>query len=268
MRYGLTMREEESNNNDLDGKLRDYFRAEDLELETPLDLWDSIAPRLGEQRRPGWRRRLLAALISMPFWAPEARKALAVGMVLVVAVGLVYFGVSLTTDGGAEQPQASRPAATTAPDSRLSAYRETADDPTVSASRPSAGTETVPLAAGPVAIVIGAAGETLAFNTDSITAVSGSEVTITFNNPSAVNSHNFVVVQPGTKDAVAADGTAAGPNNNWVPPGDSRVVANTVLIGPGESGTVTFIAPAAGTYQFVCTFPGHNFTMFGDFIVN
>jgi hypothetical protein len=29
-----------------------------------------------------------------------------------------------------------------------------------------------------------------------------------------------------------------------------------------------FTAPAAGTYQFVCTFPGHNFTMFGDFIVN
>ena len=66
------------------------------------------------------------------------------------------------------------------------------------------------------------------------------------------------------KDAVAAD---AGPVNNWVPVNDSRVIGSTVLIGPGESGQATFTAPPAGIYQFVCTFPGHNFTMFGDFVV-
>ena len=76
-----------------------------------------------------------------------------------------------------------------------------------------------------------------------------------------------MIVQDGTKDAVAADGTPAGPANNWVAPGDSRVIANTALLGPGESGDVTFTAPVPGTYQFVCTFPGHNFTMFGDFTV-
>ena len=76
-----------------------------------------------------------------------------------------------------------------------------------------------------------------------------------------------MIVQDGTKDAVAADGTPAGPANNWVAPGDSRVIANTELLGPGESGDVTFTAPVPGTYQFVCTFPGHNFTMFGDFTV-
>jgi azurin len=70
------------------------------------------------------------------------------------------------------------------------------------------------------------------------------------------------------KDAVAADGTAAGPANNWVPPGDARVIANTILLDPETFGEVTFTAPASGTYQFVCTFPGHNFTMFGNFIVN
>ncbi len=129
-------------------------------------------------------------------------------------------------------------------------------------------TETPPVAAGPVAIAVGAVGETLAFNTTSITADSGSEVTITFENPSANNQHNLVIVEEGTKDAVAADGTAAGPANNWVKPGDDRVIANTELLNPGTSGEVTFTAPAPGTYQFVCTFPGHNFTMFGNFIVN
>jgi azurin len=67
---------------------------------------------------------------------------------------------------------------------------------------------------------------------------------------------------------VSADGTGAGPGNNWLPVDDSRVIGNTMVLSPGQSDTATFTAPAAGTYQFVCTFPGHNFTMFGDFIVN
>ena len=124
-----------------------------------------------------------------------------------------------------------------------------------------------PAVAGPVAITVGAAGETLTFDTSSFSASSGAEVTVTFDNPSANNQHNLVIVQSGTKDDVAVDGTAAGPTNDWVSPGDGRVIANTALINPGGSGDVTFTAPSAGTYQFVCTFPGHNFTMFGDFIV-
>ena len=129
-----------------------------------------------------------------------------------------------------------------------------------------AGSDT-PVAAGPVALAVGAVGETLSFSETSITATSGSEVTITFDNPSSNNQHNLVIVQDGTKDAVATDGTTAGPANDWVAPGDARVVANTALLAPETSGDVTFTAPAPGTYQFVCTFPGHNFTMFGDFIV-
>ena len=125
-----------------------------------------------------------------------------------------------------------------------------------------------PAVVGPVALVVSAVGETLTFNTNSVSAKSGSEVTITFDNPSANNQHNLVVVQAGTKDAVATDGTTAGPTNDWVSPGDERVIANTALINPGGSGDVTFTAPSPGTYQFVCTFPGHNFTMFGDFIVD
>jgi uncharacterized cupredoxin-like copper-binding protein len=39
------------------------------------------------------------------------------------------------------------------------------------------------------------------------------------------------------------------------------------LLNAGASEEVTFTAPAPGTYEFVCTFPGHNFSMFGDFTV-
>lgn len=117
-------------------------------------------------------------------------------------------------------------------------------------------------------ITIGVKGDSLQFDTNQISVESGEEITITLANSSGVNTHNLVIVQDGTKDAVAANGTAAGPANNWVIPGDARVIANTVLLGPVDSGEVTFTAPAPGTYQFVCTFPGHNFTMFGDFIVH
>jgi azurin len=121
--------------------------------------------------------------------------------------------------------------------------------------------------AGPSALEIGVNGDALTFDKDSIEVASGSEVVLAFNNVSGINQHNWVVVQAGTKDAVATRGTGAGPGNDWVQPGDADVVANTKMLLPGESGEVRFTAPAAGTYQFVCTFPGHNFTMFGDFVV-
>ena len=117
-------------------------------------------------------------------------------------------------------------------------------------------------------IDIGTDGDALKFSEEALSASSGSSVTVTFNNGSAVNQHNWVLVQDGTKDAVATDGTAAGPAAAWIKPGDERVVASSKLLDPGDSEAVTFTAPAAGTYQFVCTFPGHNFTMFGDFTVN
>ena len=110
-------------------------------------------------------------------------------------------------------------------------------------------------------------GDALEFRHKFMFALADREIVVTFNNSSSVNSHNLVIVESKTKDAVAADGTTAGPANNWVPPGDDRVIANTVLLDPGTSGEVTFTAPAPGTYQFVCTFPGHNFTMFGEFSV-
>jgi|TARA_Y100000310_G_C20253367_1_gene610165 azurin len=117
-------------------------------------------------------------------------------------------------------------------------------------------------------LVIDVNGDALQFDLDSLTATEGSDVVVTFNNSSSVNSHNWALVEAGTKDAVATDGLAAGQDNHWLPVNDSRVVGSTIVLGPGESADATFTAPAAGTYQFVCTFPGHNFTMFGEFTVN
>ena len=115
-------------------------------------------------------------------------------------------------------------------------------------------------------IEISTEGDTLKFDHASLEAKAGSTVTVVFQNASTINQHNWVLVQAGTKDAVAAAGTEAGPGAAWIPQGDDRVLAKSGLLDPGGAEDVSFTVPAAGTYQYVCTFPGHNFTMFGDFI--
>lgn len=110
-------------------------------------------------------------------------------------------------------------------------------------------------------------GDALQFDQDRLQVAPGTEVVLCFSNASRLSQHNWVLVKAGTKDDVARRGLEAGPDNDWVQPGDPDVIAHTRLVNPGETGEVRFTAPPAGTYQFVCTFPGHNFTMFGDFVV-
>ena len=110
-------------------------------------------------------------------------------------------------------------------------------------------------------------GDTLQFDQNKIKVAAGAEVVLCFSNESSLSQHNWVLVPDGTKDDVAQRGMAAGPDNDWVQPGDPHVIAHTTLVGPGGTGEARFTAPSSGTYQFVCTFPGHNFTMFGEFIV-
>ena len=90
-------------------------------------------------------------------------------------------------------------------------------------------------------------------------------VTVTFTNASTVNQHNWVLVKPGEKDAVVAAGAEAGAANGWIQPDDDRVIAHTDLLDPGESGEIKFKGQIGGIYEFVCTFPGHSATMFGEF---
>ena len=86
-------------------------------------------------------------------------------------------------------------------------------------------------------------------------------------NNSATLEHNWVLVEVGSKDQVATAGLRAGAGNGWIPQGDDRVLVHTTLLAPGESEEIRFAAPAVGTYQFLCTFPGHGATMFGSFEV-
>ncbi len=114
---------------------------------------------------------------------------------------------------------------------------------------------------------LGVNGDAFEFDKGVLFAQAGEDVELTLNNVSTINQHNWVLVPDGAKDDVAIRGTTF-PNDGWLDPDDPQVIFNTSLVDAGASAVIKFTAPDVGTYQFVCTFPGHNVTMFGQFIVN
>jgi len=112
------------------------------------------------------------------------------------------------------------------------------------------------------------AGDDMKFDTATFTAKAGQEVKLTLINTgsSPVMKHNLVITKPGADADVAAKGIEAGEAKGYVPALDT-VLASTPLADPGRTVKVTFKAPPAGDYPFLCTFPGHAATMKGVFKV-
>jgi len=118
-------------------------------------------------------------------------------------------------------------------------------------------------------IDIGSAGENLAFDKETLTVPAGAQVTLNFKNNSSAQQHNWVLVNGGDDVAsnVAQNGLTAGPEANYLPADKANVVASTPLANGGETQSVNFTAPAAGTYEYICTVPGHYPLMRGSLTV-
>lgn len=116
---------------------------------------------------------------------------------------------------------------------------------------------------------IASVGETMAYDTSSLTVKAGQTVhlVLTNNGHTPAMKHNWVLVKQGKEAEVAAAGTTAGEAAGYVPAGNADVLAHTPLSQPGGQVEVTFTAPPAGTYAYICTFPGHYMTMHGTFTV-
>ena len=117
--------------------------------------------------------------------------------------------------------------------------------------------------------------DAMQFNTRSITVPSScTDFTITLNHvgkmPVAAMGHNVVITTQEDMQGVAADGMAAGLEAGYVRPDDDRVIAQTEMIGGGETTSVTFAVSELqgdGPYKFFCSFPGHSALMNGTFTV-
>lgn len=82
-----------------------------------------------------------------------------------------------------------------------------------------------------------------------------------------VMGHNFVLLTQGTDINQFGQEAVNAADNDYIPQNSDKVIANTKMLGGGESTTIEFEAPAAGTYDFICSFPGHYAVMRGKFIV-
>lgn len=109
------------------------------------------------------------------------------------------------------------------------------------------------------------------YDKSEITVPAGSKVELTLTHtgtmPVETMGHNFVLLKQGTDLVTFTTEASKASDNGYVPAGSDAVIANTELIGGGGSTTITFDAPEAGTYDFICSFPGHYALMKGKFIV-
>ena len=85
-----------------------------------------------------------------------------------------------------------------------------------------------------------------------------------------IMGHNWVLAATSDYEALAQAGQGAGADNNYVPPGDARVLAATAIIGGGQETSISFdpsgLTPG-GDYTFFCSFPAHYVLMKGKVIV-
>ena len=117
--------------------------------------------------------------------------------------------------------------------------------------------------------------DTMQFDLKAFEVKAGEKVSLTLKNtgklPKIAMGHNLVLLKKGVS-AIAFGQKAMGAGANATNPlPDSvkeDVIAGTKLLGPGESDTVSFTAPAdPGDYEYVCTFPGHFAMMRGTMTV-
>ncbi len=147
-----------------------------------------------------------------------------------------------------------------------------ADQP---AEQPKTETPAEPTPATPAsdAVVLEISGNDLMkFDKTELRAKAGQKVKITLHHSGKLAKeamgHNVVILKSGTDIAAFAAKAVDAKATDYIPASESaNIIAHTKLIGGGESDTIEFTAPAAGSYPFLCSFPGHYGFMKGEFIV-
>ena len=99
----------------------------------------------------------------------------------------------------------------------------------------------------------------------------GKNIMLTLNHKGKIGKefmgHNFVLQKKGVNVDEFAKKATLAKSNDYIPNSD-ETIAFTKMLGGGESTTISFMAPEAGTYTYICSFPGHYMIMRGELIVN
>ncbi|WP_026978295.1 azurin [Flavobacterium tegetincola] len=113
--------------------------------------------------------------------------------------------------------------------------------------------------------------DAMQYSTNELRAKAG-EITVTLKHTGkmekTVMGHNFVVFKMGTDINAYGAKAADAKDTDYIPASEAAsVIAHTKLIGGGESDTITFSITEPGTYDYICSFPGHLALMKGKLIV-
>jgi azurin len=86
--------------------------------------------------------------------------------------------------------------------------------------------------------------------------------------PKEAMGHNWVLLKAGTDVNAFATAAMTAKATEYIPPAHKdKVIASTPVLGPKQKAEVAFKAPAAGTYTYICSFPGHYMIMRGTLTV-
>lgn len=112
--------------------------------------------------------------------------------------------------------------------------------------------------------------DNMLFDKQILYASSRQKITLTLNHNGKLDKkimgHNFVLLKSGIDVIDFATRALEARDNEYIPEGD-EIIAYTKLIGGGESDTIIFDAPTKGSYNYICSFPGHYGIMKGILVV-
>ena len=112
--------------------------------------------------------------------------------------------------------------------------------------------------------------DNMLFDKQIIYVSSRQKITLTLNHNGKLDKkimgHNFVLLKAGVDVVDFATRALEARDNEYIPEGD-EIIAYTKLIGGGQSDTITFDAPTKGSYNYICSFPGHYGIMKGILVV-
>jgi len=130
-------------------------------------------------------------------------------------------------------------------------------------AKPAAAADAKPAAGDATKLMLGVVPNVMQYDKKELTVKAGAKVMLLLRNEKCPLQHNFILLKPGTKDAVGAlaDKMLTDPEalkKLYLPDSKDIIVKGTKLVGIGQSDLIEFTAPAeAGDYPYICTFPGH-----------